>query len=596
VNPGRILCLVLALAALARGQENLFIHAPKATYKGDRTRIEATALFSVAAPTGYLPVRVTVNNERTSDGVVRLSSDSEIGSGTEDAVVSSDFEIACPAGKVTSRDLLLPLVTRYDLRGYLGAGGDLALSGSFGNSRGNFRTQFSPDAPAILMSEPLFTPNSSALDAEINRTASTTTSYGGSSEVFAARFTADQLPDDWRAYSGYDVMILTDEDWLRMAPGARAAVLQWIRLGGRLDLYGPPSRSLASLDLDTLEGLDHANHGLGQTSRVPLAAGSMKMDVTATMKRYVLGYAGMPVNRSIHDDYHRRWPLQESFGKQNFDYAIFIILLIAFGVLVGPVNLFVLAKSGQRHKLFITTPLIALGTCAVLLVLILIRDSLGGRGARLALIEVRPDAGENRAYVVQEQVSRTGVLLGSSFEIDAESAITPVPIQSSPWARLTPGSGGGGMRLDLDVASAGLKVRGDMFQSRSEQGQWLRAVVPTRGRIEIKNSGGPPVLVSSYNFPIDLIYYKDRRGGYWQAGPLAVGEPRTATALPKADYDQAIQKQCERFANRQHVQLANASKRPDHYVALTSSPPTIDTLEAIRWSSDQAVLTGPIAR
>ena len=43
-----------------------------------------------------------------------------------------------------------------------------------------------------------------------------------------------------------------------------------------------------------------------------------------------------------------------------------------------------------------------------------IQASLGG-GFRTVLMEVRPDNDENAAYLTQEQISRTGVLLGSSF-------------------------------------------------------------------------------------------------------------------------------------------------------------------------------------
>src|SRR5690606_18267044 len=124
-------------------------------------------------------------------------------------------------------------------------------------------------------------------------------------------------------------------------------------------------------------------------------------------------------------------------------YGLFVVVLIAFGLLVGPVNLFVFAKSGQRHRLFITTPIISLATCALLILLILIQDGTGGRGERIVLMEVRPDADENRAYLHQEQVSRTGVLLGSSFELKESAVISPVPLADSPWTRLKPGTSGG---------------------------------------------------------------------------------------------------------------------------------------------------------
>ena len=101
-------------------------------------------------------------------------------------------------------------------------------------------------------------------------------------------------------------------------------------------------------------------------------------------------------------------------------------MLVLFGILVGPVNLFVLAKSGRRHRLFITTPLISLGASLLLILLIIFQDGFGGRGMRRVLMEVRPDAGQNAAFLHQEQIARTGILTGT--------ASPWIPPASSPGA------------------------------------------------------------------------------------------------------------------------------------------------------------------
>jgi hypothetical protein len=596
----RLTVVGLLLLPLAPARENLFIQTPPPTYEGDRTQVEVAALFSVAPPTGYLPVRVTVRNERNREGVARLETSSQIGQGARSHLVESEREIRAPAGRTTSSDLLVPVATRFKNFGFFDQGTDILLSGNFGRSRGGIRTQFDPGGPAVLMSEPLFTPNSSMLDAEVNRRSS---GFTRSNQVFAARFSPADLPDDWRAYAGYDVMLLTDADWRQAPPGARAAILQWVRLGGRLDFHATGPTTLGSLGIQTPAADPAAPsagrpYGFGQVGllRHPTGStGSLKLDPAATVRRYHSTTQPYLI-RSIQNDYSARWPLQDTFGNQNFGYATFIVLLVAFGILVGPINLFVFAKSGQRHRLFVTTPIIALGTCALLLGLILLRDGLGGRGSRLALIEIRPDAGENRAYILQEQISRTGVLLGGKFTTSEEAAITPVPIAESPWARLTPARGGAGMRLTLAPRKRGLEVRGDMFQSRSEQAQLVRAVVPTRGRIEIENPDGPPRFISSFQFAIETLHYCDPQGGCWKAKNLTAGEPVTARQISEGDYQQAVTSLRNRFGTRHGNLLQAASKRPDHYVATTSTPPTVATFDAIRWTSDQAILTGPVVR
>ncbi len=588
----RILCAGLLLAPLLPAQEPLFAQSPRATHPKDKTRIEVEALFSMPPPTGYLPVRVTAVNQRETDGRLRFSTFSQSGVEPEDSAMESEFSLDSPAGGTVTRDLLVPLTTRFETSGYGGTSVRVNMSGSFGSNSGSLNCGFHPDGPAILMSEPLFTPNSSSLDAELNR--SRRGGYG--SFTFASKFTASMMPEDWRAYSGYDVMVLTDNDWNLLPPGARAAVLQWVRLGGVVSIYRQTSTNFASLGIEAEGSGDQTGYGLGRIELLKLSGTAL--DAPRTVSRYHSrpGVAIEGLNESITEDYHSSWPLQDEFGKQKFDYAIFIIVLIAFGVLVGPINLFVFAKSGKRHKLFITTPIISVATSALLIGMILLRDGTGGRGARIALIEVRPENGENRAYVIQEQVTRTGVLLGASFEIGEDVAITPVPIADSAWARLTPGVGGAGMRFTSSFSDEGMKAGGDWFQSRSEQGQLIRAVVPTRGRIELKGGGGAPTFVSTYDFPIERLYYADRSNGYWLVKDLEAGKAAAGTTISESDYRAAVADEARRLARRQREQLNRVSKRADHYVAITSEPPAIETFGAIRWVDERAILTGPVLR
>jgi len=589
----RILAATLAIALPAAAQETLFVLSPKATHKDDRTRIDVEALFSMAPPQGFLPVRVTAINQRESDGSISLATESRAG---DDCRTDSSFSLDAPAGKSTTRDFLVPLTTSLlDGSGNSQGNVEVRISGAFGFQSGSLASNFQPNAPAVLLSEKLFTPNSGELDKELN---SRSSSYYGS-HSFAARFEPARMPEDWRAYSGYDVMILTDEDWTRLAPGARTAILQWIRLGSRLEIHrlGGSPATFTSLGIDAT-GNDPAQEtspfGFG-TVHLANVGNDHKLAASQLVDRIFKDVA--PLSTSVETDYSRSaWPLHVKFGERAFSYALFIVVLVAFAILIGPVNLFVFAKSGKRHKLFITTPIISLATCALLIVLILLRDGVGGRGERTAIVEVRPDSGENKAYVLQEQVSRTGVLLGSSMSIREDAAITPVPIAPSPWARLTPGSGGAGMRFETTFREDGISTSGDWFQSRSEQGQLIRAIVPTRGRIEAREGGGPPVLVSTFDFKIERIYYIDRSGGFWTATGMEAGKPVTCEPMIETDFATRWEQEALTLAVRQRGFLRNARSERDRYLAITTTAPGIDTFDSIRWTETRTLLTGPAFR
>lgn len=583
--------LPLAILAPALAQETLFSHSP---VPNNATRVTAEALFSRPAAGGFLPVRVTVANKTGGDATLRfdtVANDSSHYRG-DNGRLDSSFTIRSEAGKTSSHDLLVPVVSSVGAS-YYGSGANMRfnMSGSLGRITGTLSGNYAIDQPAILMSEMLHTPNASKLDSALR---SKSSSHRGSTE-FAGRFDPLRMPEDWRAYGGYDAMILTDDDWMKIAAPARHAILQWCRLGGRIEIRTlNASSTLESLAIGR-SGSGGPAHGFGRID-LRTVAPSLELDPLTMLDRYSDKNTTV-LNQSLRNDYSSSWPLYDSFGRRGFNYAIFVVVLIAFGILVGPVNLFVFAKSGMRHKLFITTPLISLATSALLVLLILLKDGLGGAGSRAALVEVRPGSGENSAYVLQEQVSRTGVLVGGSFTLDESAIVHPVPIPQSPWARLTASSQDGG-RYKAVFDGGKLKLSGDWFQSRSEQGQVIEAVVPTRGRIERRPPSGPgasaPVLVSTFDFELDEVIYTDPDGGHWLATGLKSGQPMPASPLPAPAFRARLGEQAKRFGQHHRRLLEERIAEPGRFFATSGTGLLVETFEAIDWKGDHCLLTGPV--
>jgi hypothetical protein len=595
----RLLFLLLSTVAPLGAQETLFNHVPDPKLK---TRVEAMALFNRPAPGGFLPVRVTVVNPSPQEGKITLSTTSTDGSyGGQGSEMESSFELTIPPEKTSVQDLLVPCTTLLNYR----YGGRMTvtvrLSGSYGSATGNLNTGYSDNQPAVLLSEPLYTPNGSTLDSQFSST--TSGRHFGGADTFSGKFDARTLPEDWRAYAGYDGIGMTDTDWSNASPGARAAILRWNRLGGELIVYTlSPSSDLATLGIaDDGKGVRTADRSFGRVTLLPIG-GDLKLDAAPTIDRFTSGTRLNPVNVAIRSDFSGSWQTKEEFGGQSYNYGLFIVILVAFGILVGPVNLFVFAKSGRRHRLFITTPLIALGTSVLLVALIILIDGFGGRGMRTVLMEVRPDDGENSAYVLQEQVSRTGVLLGGGFAVNEPAVVASVPLAASNWTRLTSDNEGGGMRYEAKFADGKLAVAGDWFQSRSEQGHFIRAVVPTRGRIEARSESGTPSFLSTFDFEIATLYYHDTAGGWWKAEHIVPGKGFTCTAASPEEVmafvNDASLKLAERSRrvlglNKRHPSLHD---RPGHFIALTEQAPAIGTLEGIDWLKTRTIITGPIAK
>ncbi len=577
----RCLILLLALATAAAAQQELLRVQTDA--KTD-SYVEVTALFTKPAPSGFLPVRVSIANRMSIARSVDLSFESTNDYGSDGSRTNSSFSFDAPAEKSSQHDILVPLNTLIENSRSGGAQVKLTLGGSMGSGMGSLSGEYATEQPAVLLGEKLFTPNGSTLDAEVAKQFS---SYRGSLNPFAAKFDARMMPEDWRAYAGYDSLILTDSEWTAASAGARSAVLSWVRLGGQLLIYSE-SGSPSGLNLPT-------DPSFGEVVVKPIAPGlklnaAQTVDATITRRTPIL-------HKSITEDYSSRWPLQSSFGIQGFNYVVFILILIAFGAIVGPVNLFVFAKSGRRHRLFITTPLISLATSLLLVGLILLMDGFGGRGVRLILMEVRPDNGENAAYLHQEQFSRTGVLTGAGFTLNEAATLSPVPIaDDNRWARLTLRNGGSGTGYSSEFIDGKLKTSGDWFQSRSEQGHVLDAVIPTRGRIERAAPGGRPQLLSTFDFPIETLCYRDNAKQWWKADNIVAGTRFQPTQISEADAEKILSGEKARFGERNRKILNNVQKRPDCFIAITTAAPGIDTFKGIKWKETRTILTGPVVQ
>jgi hypothetical protein len=569
-----ILALVVSFTSL-HAQETLFRQV--ADTKTD-THIEAMALFSSPSLGGFHPVRVTIaNNQKIPHKVFLDFSDST--NYRNGISCTSSFSYVTPPGKTVVVDILVPLAVLNGDPSYQNF--TVNLSGTMGKAAGSANSGFHPIHPCVLLSEALYTPNGSALDTEAASRGSS--GYGGSRN-FSSKFDPKRLPDDWRAFSGFDTIMLTEADWADVPPGPRNAINSWVRLGGQLVVYASGNPTAASLGLPEDPGFGEA------------LIESIKPDLRFNAGDTVnLAYSKRAIKHrlaSISSDFKSTWPIKKAFGEKSFNYIIFVLILLAFGILVGPVNLFVFAKSGRRHRLFITTPLISIGTSLILIALIIFEDGFGGNGTRLTLMEVRPDGNQNAAFIQQEQFSRSGVMTSPSFTVETPALIAQTPLASSRWARFTSGSGSSGT-YDLQPASGGLFAKGDWFQSRSKQGQLVTAVLPTRGRIEATSD--PGTVVSTFDFPIETLLIRDPTG-QWQRGEnIAKGKPAKLTPVDPTMVQPILNDTAKRFTDRNRAFLRRVADRKDSYIAFAKQAPAVETHPGIDWKTD-TVITGPIAR
>ena len=593
--------LGLLLSTFCHAQESILNHE----YKKGAGKIKVTSLFSSLPTRGYLPVQVEIQNNTTSDRVWNLSFDSTDGanswgrgSGSEENKMQSSYGLSCAAGESKSYDLLVPIVTMFP-NTYGPYNNDLSLAlevtgSGLGDLDGYMGWEHFKEWSSVLMSTDLAHKNSNDLNSHI---CSHFSGYAGGHFDFAGEFQPSNMAGDWRAYLGYDAIVLTEKDWLSTSPAARNAVLEWNRLGGHLIVFSEDTEiDLNQLGINVATASKGARRSFGRVDLMPLEKG-FKIDPKSLTKLIESKRPQDPFPVQLAEHYDSRdWGLYKSLKGAGFQPALLVVVILVFGILVGPINLFVFAKAGKRHRMFITTPLIAIGASLVLVAVIIIQDGFGGSGERVQLVEVRADGGEYKAYIKQQQFCRTGVMMSGDFETSTHACISPLPLERSRLSRVTIENSGGGGAYRISQGENGTLAEGNWFQSRSQLGHYLEAVMPTRGRITLEGDSSNPVLHSGFDFPIATLLYQDADGVWWSSqASVQQGAKVPAKQITEKEAKIALRAGTELFTKElRKLTVDKLMQRKGHFFAITTEAPAIDTHSAIDWERTHSVFTGPV--
>ncbi|MFM8893132.1 MAG: hypothetical protein ACKOTB_16215, partial [Planctomycetia bacterium] len=272
--------------------------------------------------------------------------------------------------------------------------------------------------------------------------------------------------------------------------------------------------------------------------------------------------------------------LFDLFGPRHLPVPAILAFLAVFGIVAGPVNVLLLAGPGRRSRAFWTTPLISLVATGLLLALMVLKDGVGGSGARRMLGILVP--AHNSLAIIQEQFSRTGLLPRGAF-----------PIREPSWMRPL-GDPDGRSFLEVDAA-----VReGDWFRSRSDQAFLIETVRPSRATLEFVTDAAGPAVISSIDAPLDRVFVIDDDGGFWTAGDVGTGERRQLEKSDAAAYAAWFDRIVADAGPFRRAAAESLRGRPGYAYAETSQPAAtaVETLGAIRWIDDRAAFLGPFTR
>ena len=581
-----VFCLLLSLPTNGRAAATW----TAAQENSSGVQMKITPWLNAVPPTGFMPFRISVENSAGGAGSWSVSStfnDYRVGQ------ISTSVTLSAPTSATAGLTAYFPsslgspnLGNAYN-RINVNAHGTGIHSG-FVNGLNSCESTSSTENLFIGISQDAAS-YWTWLKTDIEESQSRSSGKGTPGSMLDATAT----PSDWLGLTGLTSYWLTEADYTRLSGIQKTAIQDWVMLGGHLLLTTERNNQMDGL-YQSLGGKGPANpdaplfRGLGDISLVSRETPGTEAEAR---RKFVGGLAARTLPAVLTSQFSDSETIRALAGPLTRASWLIFIFILLFGIIIGPFNLFWLAPAGRRHKLFWTTPLIALVGSGLLLAVIFFHDGTGGTGARLTLGLMH--SGQNRLTVIQEQSSRTGVLFGSEFTT-AEPVMMHQVLRDRSW------SGSSGER---EFRIEGSRFSGDWFQSRSVQTQLVQTVRPTRGALHVRpgTDAQPPSIISTFDTRIQRVFVLDEQGRKWTAQDLSPGERKTL--LPAKDDLNLTAKNwgtdslpvLASTRIRTALDRYTSSKRAFALAEVADSDASklaIPTLDSIRWTTSKAMLIG----
>lgn len=573
-------CLLLALLLLfTREAHAIGPSAPERSFALPHAGVEvfASVLFSEPGEFGAYPVRVRIKNSSGQARTWHCSITGTRTAGWSNSYVShayltvehgesKTFELFTMLLPDSSTGYNAPQSIRIRMSGY-------GISVGEHNYTQPYRDYKLAKLPYTVLSPAISLRSGSVLTDE----------FAKASKSFPSiTFDLGAVSEDWRQLTGAPIIWLSLEEWIALPPGQRAAISSWILVGGRLVVFSSYGRTLAQDEL-AMPFLSRWNgtegyYGLGQ---VKLGSWNGQEVSFAEALSLVPDQAALPLSPS-DSSLGEMWRLVDRVPAPELNTFLVVTLLFVYAVIVGPVNLRYATRRGARQLIFVTTPLIALVSCLALFGLIVMKDGFGGWGARNLAVLI--EGSTHRALVVQEQISRTGVLLDDSLSLPRDYLLIPLELFKQ------------GYRSERNNYEAvGNEFTDGWVGNRARQAQLAFGVVPTRARLTY--DANAKTVLSSIETELKTLFLKDNRGTWWKASKVLPGRPSALTRSSAVEYLTWSQGTIERSVSPSISKpLAVLQESPSAFFAEAASDGgfTIPVLNQFSWEQGITIFYGPL--
>jgi hypothetical protein len=331
-------------------------------------------------------------------------------------------------------------------------------------------------------------------------------------QILRAEVPVAEWSEAWLSYTPYDAIAFSAADLRSMPPAVQSALWRYTECGGNLFILGeaPIPDAWRAAPRETVAGGTRFDAGFGrcflfqseQISALPLATVKTLSDALASVSRT---WQSLPDENAANASF----PVIENV---RIPVRGIVFIMLAFVIVIGPVNIIVLSRMNRRTWLLWTIPVISMFTSFVVFAYSFLREGVTSdvRIEGLTLL----DQGNRRAATIGATAFYCPLTPSQGLFFGNDTEATPL-VESYDYRR--------GTQREVDWTQSQQLQRG-WVTARVPAYFYLRRTETRRERLQVEGAGAQLVVVNGLGASIRSLWLADKSGKIYLATNIVAGQ------------------------------------------------------------------------
>jgi len=346
---------------------------------------------------------------------------------------------------------------------------------------------------------------------------SSSSAYQGPT-VLRSELEATGWSESWLAFTPFDLVVLSRGDLAAMNAAQQNALRSYVETGGGLMVLG-----LSELPKAWQSGAQTVFSYPRYGGWHRFAIGFGQLVFTGTGNIAALDRDQVNMARELARECGQVWQSMPTEGNANSEFPVvedaripvrgIVFIMLAFILVVGPVNIFLCARANKRIAMLWTIPLISFVTCAVVFGYSLMSEGITPTTRTEALTLL--DQAAHRATTLARQAFYTPLTPGDGLRYSHDTEVTPL-VDVNRY--------NGGNSRELELSQAQHLTRG-WITARVPAHFALRKSETRRERLQVQRlPDGRVSVLNGLGADIQALWFRDDKGRLFKGEGLKAGQ------------------------------------------------------------------------